>query len=614
VRAFCLLFIPILFILQTNNISALNRDDFCNQAAWGKSSWEWQGTQVTRHYCRTEPYGSDGKRNDNLSISNFIIHPNSTSVEKGYLTIYTNVINPHSKHPNANYFLEINNQNYTLPNPLNNPPSSYLIADGGVRIITNQIVERGSDFKISLKGGPFDPKVSPGWSYGASSFPASDEKLAQFFNKYQTASNGVTIDKIAHISWADSDHAGINWDYYDFDDLPMIIAISPLDPPPPSCNVNQVNLREYNSPVSRGKSLRLVATKNTTILPSNNVAFTSISNPPQLTNCSFNNTSNLIERSNCIVTGQTGTYSWSVGYRIYNTTGTKFNNCTATSTFQIQDPPGYVITKGGDVYIKGINSKLFNMPSYLDYSWNDCKQSNINLRKNCISEYLLTHSLSSFLDTFTHNRFIRRDYYDQNNSLVDFDKIKSEVLKKANQYGVQIMKSNEVNLFNPTNNQRRVIEVTGNLSIAKDTVCNTNSIYLISGNLTINPNFTISTNDQKNKGCLFIINGNLTINIGGNQGSDKYDLVHGFFILTGQNSSIIVPEDNYELLRIIGGVVTKDNIELKSMSRKSLGVFDGSKYILPASEEIIYEGARYRSLFGDLLTNYMLQYSIREKI
>lgn len=138
--------------------------------------------------------------------------------------------------------------------------------------------------------------------------------------------------------------------------------------------------------------------------------------------------------------------------------------------------------------------------------------------------------------------------------------------------------------------------------------CNSKSIFLIEGNLTLNPNFTVDGNEN---GCLFIVSGTTTIQKGDDLGSEDatpktvFDQIHGYFVTGLFNTE---PDNtSRDGLFIKGGVVETDmNSGQMNLSRDL-----GSTRNLYTPSEIIEYDARYLYIYGDLLT-YSYGYNIRE--
>jgi hypothetical protein len=314
----------------------------------------------------------------------------------------------------------------------------------------------------------------------------------------------------------------------------------------------------------------------------------------------------------CEMIGPEGTYPWTVNYRLYakgkSPSGNR-NNCSKTSVFGIQDPPGYLITHGGDVYLKnGIN-----MPSF--ETWAYTTKCSGTSRNRCLADYLWaadTNQNTACKNCSTKNYSRHNSYQDQNLVYLNYDKILAMVLDRASKTtDMTVVKNVSNDSFSSI--KRRVVVLNNDLTIAKGTVCDTPSIYFVPGNLTVDPDFTIknSTNaSSKVLGCVFVVKGNLNILAGTTKGTNNYDLIHGFFILTENTSTVNAAVDNYESLRIVGGLVLRD-VNVDNLKRKPMGLGEPITELQP-SEIIEYEGARYIDLFGDVLLDNQAVYTIRE--
>lgn len=141
--------------------------------------------------------------------------------------------------------------------------------------------------------------------------------------------------------------------------------------------------------------------------------------------------------------------------------------------------------------------------------------------------------------------------------------------------------------------------------------CNTKSIFLVDGNLTVNPDFVNSGFDN---GCMFIVSGTTTILEGNNLGSSdsppntNYDQVHGYFVT---HTFAVGSDPARDGLFIKGGVVeTAENASgTENMDlNRTLGT-PRNRY---SPSEVIEYDPRYLYIYGDLLS-YIYGYNIREK-
>lgn len=332
--------------------------------------------------------------------------------------------------------------------------------------------------------------------------------------------------------------------------------------------------------------------------------------------------------ASCPVSDPAGTYSWSITYTLQRAGNPTVVTCTETAlTYTVIDPPPYIITKEGDTYLRD----GFDTPSYDVFVrpgntilTSYCRHG-VDTSK-CVSEYLL--SLNAFPAAVTEacrtyscssKLYDQNNYLDNNDSLIDFDKLKTEITYQATIAGINnqvITLGDAVNKLSAPGKNVFIVN-TGSVTIPAGTTCNTSSIFFINGNLTVNPNFLINgytTGAGRDKGCMFVVSGDLNINAGAAAGTGvgQFDVVHGFFILTGANSKVNAPKDGFEKLRIIGGVVTKDSTIQDALNRTATYTTPPSTLDMNAGTEFIYEGGRYLAIFDDLLTDPNQYYSIKE--
>lgn len=133
-------------------------------------------------------------------------------------------------------------------------------------------------------------------------------------------------------------------------------------------------------------------------------------------------------------------------------------------------------------------------------------------------------------------------------------------LIKKNGRTVNTLSSRTINtpmstgLATPTDSKINV-EITGDLTIESNTVCNVTAVVFVQGNLTINPDLTvISRNnltplkqDQPYNGCMFLVKGNVLVNGGANKtpavriadpSKASYDIVDALIITDGTFTAI----------------------------------------------------------------------------
>lgn len=80
-----------------------------------------------------------------------------------------------------------------------------------------------------------------------------------------------------------------------------------------------------------------------------------------------------------------------------------------------------------------------------------------------------------------------------------------------------------------------VVKVTGDLTVNNPFVCNLNTLFLVSGNITLQPNIV---GLGKDKGCIFVSKGNVTIGSGSYKSGAStyplYDILEAFIIADGE--------------------------------------------------------------------------------
>jgi hypothetical protein len=458
------------------------------------------------------------------------------------------------------------------------------------------------------------------WTSGYDSHVIGEPPLGNWSIDSQLAgiqSQGYTV--IEAQGWADG---GSDSGSYDFNDSTMIIAVLE-EPPPPDCDYGDpyrpgdITMTASPNPATKGGPLQLNARRNTTqITAANgyyNFAFESatlVQNGVLSPNCSNN--------ASCSTTviGDAGTYTWYTKYHYSNQGGSFYRTCQKSSTFTVIDPPGYLVTQGGDTYLKS----GFTMPTYIKYI-NSTNPTAAQYK--CESEYLFSYTFAtpSSLGRCSKNKYEKTKtatgspYIDQNDKYINYDNLRTSTLEKAKiTSDVRVSTGLEygylpLNPFKIT--ERRVVTINSDATLNPGNQCDVRTIFFINGNLTIRPPFTINQYTGptgKDRGCMFIINGDLIIEGGGTfPTANQFDLIHGFFILTKADSQIISAQDGhtgFDRIKIIGGIVMKSTANIQDVHRKSLGLTTAPYSLyFPPSEIIIYDGARYISIFGDLFVD-----------
>ncbi len=167
-----------------------------------------------------------------------------------------------------------------------------------------------------------------------------------------------------------------------------------------------------------------------------------------------------------------------------------------------------------------------------------------------------------------------------------------------------------------TVDQRVVVEkVTGNL-VLRSITCDTKTIFLINGNLQLEPEFLISeptvgaaaiVNVPTNmNGCIFIVKNQTTVGIGTNKvppasNQAVYDQLRAFIITDSFISSADATNNG---LQVRGGVITNQS----NSFRRDIGIVLNQT---APSEIFRYDGGRYIYIFGKILTD-TIDFSIKE--
>ncbi|KXK26575.1 MAG: hypothetical protein TR69_WS6001000581 [candidate division WS6 bacterium OLB20] len=143
-----------------------------------------------------------------------------------------------------------------------------------------------------------------------------------------------------------------------------------------------------------------------------------------------------------------------------------------------------------------------------------------------------------------------------------------------------------------------VIRVQGDLRLNRVT-CNTKTVFLVSGNLTLEPEIGLQDNPAADivNGCLFLVKETTTILPGQSAGTPgdttpDFDTVAGFIVT---RSIQIPPDPQFNALRVTGSIIASEN----NTFDRDAGVVLNQ---LSPSEIIYYDGGRYMHLFGEVLS------------
>ncbi len=274
----------------------------------------------------------------------------------------------------------------------------------------------------------------------------------------------------------------------------------------------------------------------------------------------------------------------------------------------------WINTVGGNVYSRTFDQTLLKDGQLIsNSSVHDGKEA-----------YLSTDLFIQPIGSATPNRSSQRNaylnsYVDQNSKYraeVTWFQYFSQYLNNSSRTDIVInnLTSNTITAENTSEIYADPSKVTihkysGDLNLDVER-CDTKSIFLVEGNLNINPDLVAVGFDN---GCMFVVSGTTTIQRGNSLGSSdgvpvtNYDQVHGYFIT---NAFETLEDPDGDGLFILGGIVDTDLNESGAefmKLRRSLGPVR-NQY---SPSEIIEYDPRYLYIFGDLLT-YPYGYTIRE--
>ena len=182
-------------------------------------------------------------------------------------------------------------------------------------------------------------------------------------------------------------------------------------------------------------------------------------------------------------------------------------------------------------------------PPYSAYKdWLDITTEGLDLKSAVDTDPLTQawrHDHPFVLEQY-HNRLLGQDWYDLMSKSA-----KKRLNKNPNTYTEKILTSSNIsgNLSSICTdaNKRCILRHNGDFTINSDFVCDRTALFLIDGDLTVNPD-TFLGNDIED-GCIFVVHKNIIFGHGSYKTninpSDpdnsyiSYDVVHGFFIATG---------------------------------------------------------------------------------
>ncbi len=290
------------------------------------------------------------------------------------------------------------------------------------------------------------------------------------------------------------------------------------------------------------------------------------------------------------------------------------NNCTGSFNLLGDPPASYLKTSGGDVYIGG-NLHQYRFPTigsqetFSTYSYGSASpftnEKSILFDKNsivysCFSAALNNAPRSPFCSSKDY--LITVPYEDTNSpslyrgasSWFDYVYLKTEFLPE---FSIA-----DSTTFTSNYQDNKIIFIDGNFTVPLNSQCRTKNIFLINGDLILNPDFLLANSEAA---CLFVVKGSTTIpNYPSVRPAQTPDTIQAFVITGGFASESRLTGDN--VLKIRGGLITEQANSLKRNINNQNGLVLNN-----ASEIIEYEGARYIKAFKNVLSA-PTELSIRE--
>lgn len=276
----------------------------------------------------------------------------------------------------------------------------------------------------------------------------------------------------------------------------------------------------------------------------------------------------------------------------------------------------WVNTFGGNVYSRSFDQTPLNPNPIVNSFFNNTDPTNFDGKFRYLSTDLYLEPLGSAIPSRASEKDSELGGYTDSNSVY-----KTDVTWFM--YFDQYLKNSASNIIespivdasislsrtsdmHPTGELDKVVLYTsGNLTLDID-FCDTKSIFLVDGDLSINPNLI---NSGFENGCMFIVSKTTTILQGDAKGSadpdrTNYDQMHGYFI----TSLFRTTQDPYgDGLYIKGGVVETELSNGNMSLNRDLGTIR-SQF---SPSEIIEYDPRFLYIYGDLFT-YAYGYNIRE--
>jgi hypothetical protein len=288
-------------------------------------------------------------------------------------------------------------------------------------------------------------------------------------------------------------------------------------------------------------------------------------------------------------------YTWTHNWRTINQTCTNITrSCQEVYNFTAVPNPGYIVTRDGTNFVKGIvNQPRFNVNDDFNSSVFGSLSASLGNHhlinaNDCQANSLVTCSSKGITN------ILAPSYNDANYRSDWLATYKQQLQENVPTNLVQTLSGNiTYSQIDPT---KKLILITGSLTIPAGTMCTGSKLVVIEGgSLNINPRF-INNGDSA---CMFLVGGTTNILNGADNRSvtsstnpryaeSDLDRIDALIITTAYTDS----DDGDDLLVIKGGVLVQS---AANTFRRSIGNSNTPSTIFQ------YEGARYIKHFKDIL-------------
>jgi hypothetical protein len=434
------------------------------------------------------------------------------------------------------------------------------------------------------------------------------------------AAHGYTI--LSEESWADASYKTNNmasfYDTYDFDDAAIMIAVK-ATLVKPACSALTVaqnlptNITSTGYPIYLGDNASFSVYNQSGDASLYHFISNTYSPAVSLSSCNpqLGGTTQTCGVLNKVNTDNPTQVTWYHNYQNCNGAGCS-DTCTAQINFNIYPYPGFLKTDKGDTYLRGVADPVKKaldqikfpltapIQAFSKFTFSSGQAQNLHYPSGSQGEYL------------SFKKYLLFSYNDINNTY-DYSWLATKLLSdpKLTSHKQTITVTgntnfSQTNLDDLLNNGIKLVQVTNDLTLdsssspGKTLHCKYPTIFIIGGDLYINPNLVIDGDN----GCMFVVNGKTTI-----RKINANDQVNAF-IITGNYYSDL----GDGTLTVKGGVINQNSVYATAYYKRNknlLVVDSGSIDKTNPSETLIYEGARYINLFGAYLQEPFTM-SIRE--